>query len=189
MAPGSYRALLSMGNHSDTMRMTVDSDPRSPFDEERHARGVALRKESEGQVARLAKLMQQLAEAKLSMESMDAVWTHLDDSTTMGLDSLSAQALEGIEEIQAMLWTPEDFVGYDHVTIRVMDQLYDAMPDVAEGETPNARRKLEIATSAVDRVEVAVQDWTDGPWQALMEEAQGLDVSLPLLYEAVRGTD
>jgi hypothetical protein len=36
---------------------------------------------------------------------------------------------------------------------------------------------------------VAVQDWTDGPWQALMEEAQGLDVSLPLIYEAVRGTD
>ena len=189
VAPGSYRALLSMGNHSDTMRMTVDSDPRSPFDEEKHARGVALRKESEGQVVRLAKLMQQLAQAKVSMESMDAVWMHLEDSTTTGLDSLSAQALEGIEEIQAMLWTPEDFVGYDHVTIRVMDQLYDAMPDVAEGETPNARRKLDIATSAVDRVEVAVQAWTDGPWQALMEEAQGMDVSLPLLYEAVRGKD
>ena len=101
----------------------------------------------------------------------------------------SAQALDGIQEIQAMLWTPEDFVGYDHVTIRVMDQLYNAMPDVSEGDTPNARRKLEIATSAVDRVAEAVQVWTDGPWQALMEEAQGMDVSLPQLYEAVRGND
>ena len=123
------------------------------------------------------------------MESMDAVWSHLDDSTHVGLDSLTAQALEGIQEIQAMLWTPEDFVGYDHVTIRVMDQLYDAMPDVSEGDTPNARRKLEIARSAVDRVELAVQSWTDGPWQALMKEAQGMDVSLPQLYEAVRAKD
>jgi hypothetical protein len=38
-------------------------------------------------------------------------------------------------------------------------------------------------------VELAVQSWTDGPWQALMKEAQGMDVSLPQLYEAVRAKD
>ena len=81
----------------------------------------------------------------------------------MRVDSLSTQFTEGVSDIHDML-DPEDFVGYDHVTVRVMGQVYDAMPDIQEGATPNAKRKLEVARQAIDEVEEAVEALMTDVW-------------------------
>ena len=47
------------------------------------------------------------------------------------------QVRSAIDAMHDALWTPKDFVGYDHVTERVMDVLYAAQPDLSEAPGPS----------------------------------------------------
>ena len=133
--------------------------------------------------------MQELAAADEVMDAMSRVWGHLGDSTTTVVDSLHQEVAEGITAIHDMIWMPEDFVGYDHVTVRVMSRLYDAMPDIREGATTNDQRKLDIARGAIDAIEIEVRALMDGPWSALKEAAREVDVTLDGVLDGVQRQD
>ena len=183
--PGTYTAVLTLGTHVDTMTMTVAHDPRLGFDEAAYTSASEHVEEVHREVERLSNLMQELAVAEETMKTMDGLWTLLGDSTTTELDSLQADMGKGISAIQDMLWTPEDFVGYDHVTVRVMGRLYDAMPNMLQGATANDARKLEIARRAIDEVEVEVKSLMDGTWQDMLRVARGLDITVDGVLEGV----
>jgi hypothetical protein len=145
--------------------------------------------EVQEEVDRLASLMQDLALARETVQAMESVWATQPDSLRAGVDSLSTQFTEGVSDIHDMLWTPEDFVGYDHVTVRVMGQVYDAMPDIQEGATPNAKRKLEVAREAIDEVEGAVEALMTEVWTLLLEEADKLSVSMQGVHDGLRQSE
>ena len=189
VAPGTYYAVMTLGDHVDTMALTVAHDPRKQFDRGTYEAGWAHTLEVYNEVERLADLMQELAVADAAMDAMGSVWAHLSDSTTTTLDSLQSELGKGITAVHDMLWTPKDFVGYDHVTVRVMGLVYDAMPNLNEGATANDKRKLEIARAAIDKVEVEVRELMDGPWQALQEEAATLEVTFQGVLEGVKRTE
>jgi hypothetical protein len=180
---------MTLGDHVDTMALTVAYDPRKEFDRGTYEAGWAHTLEVYNEVERLADLMQELAVADAAMDAMGSVWAHLRDSTTVRLDSLQGEVSKGITAVHDMLWTPKDFVGYDHVTVRVMDVMYDAMPNLNEGATANDKRKLEIARDSIDEVEREVRSLMDGPWLALKTEAAKLEVTLENVLEGVKRTD
>ena len=189
VAPGTYMAVMTLGSHVDTMALVIEHDPRTTFNAEAYEAGRAQMLDAYVQVERLADLMQELAVADAAMDAMDGVWVHMSDSTTTELDSLQTEVAQGIESIHDMLWTPKDFVGYDHVTVRVMGQLYDAMPDIEEGATANAARKLDIATSAIDAVEAEVRALMDGPWQDLLAAARKVEVTVDGVLDGIQNQE
>ena len=189
VAPGTYYAVMTLGENVDTMTVTVAHDPRTPFELGAYESGWSHTLEVYAEVERLSGLMQELAVADAAMGAMGAVWTHLSDSTTTSLDSLQSEMDKGIAAIHNRLWTPKDFVGYDHVTVRVMSLVYDAMPDLNEGATPNDKRKLEIAREAIDEVEAEVRELMEGPWQALLAEAATLQVTFEEVLQGVQRAD
>ena len=143
-------------------------------------------KRAQDEVERLAALMQELAVADAAMKAMSGAWRNLNDSTTTIVDSLHKEVAQGITAIHEMIWMPKDFVGYDHVTVRVMSLLYDAMPDIREGITANGERKLEIARKAIDEVEMEVRSLMDEPWRALLVAARDVEVTLDGMIEGVQ---
>ena len=183
-APGAYDAVLTFGTHVDTMQLTWSADPRTTFDWVAYASGKAHRKLVDDEVERLAGLMQELAVAEETMKAMTSVWSLLDN--TEDVDSLQAHMSGGIKDIREMLWTPQDFVGYDHVTVRVMDELYQAMPDLHEGVTATDERQLQIVKASIDKVEAEVNALMSGTWAALREAAEGLPVTIQEVMEGVR---
>ena len=189
VAPGTYMAVMTLGSHVDTMALTIEHDSRTTFNAEAYEAGRAQMLDAYVQVERLADLMQKLAVAHAAMDAMDGVWAHISDSTTTELDSLQTEVAQGIESIHDMLWTPKDFVGYDHVTVRVMGQLYDAMPDIQEGATANAARKLDIATLAIDAVEAEVRALMDGPWQDLLAAARKVEVTVDGVLDGIQNQE
>ena len=189
VAPGTYTAVLTLGAHVDSMDMMWVHDPRTAFDAAKHEEGVAQMKRTYVEVERLADLMQELAAADEAMDAMSRIWAHLGDSTTTVVDSLHQEVAEGITAIHDMIWMPEDFVGYDHVTVRVMSRLYDAMPDMREGVTANDQRKLDIARSAIDDIEAEVRTLMDGPWNALKEAAREVEVTLDGVLDGMQRQD
>ena len=182
-------AVMTLGSHVDTMALTIEHDPRTTFNAEAYEAGRAQMLDAYVQVERLADLMQELAVADAAMDAMDGVWAHMSDSTTTELDSLQTEVAQGIESIHDKLWTPKDFVGYDHVTVRVMGQLYDAMPDIQEGATANAARKLDIATVAIDAVEAEVRALMDGPWQDLLAAARKVEVTVDGVLDGIQNQE
>jgi hypothetical protein len=142
--------------------------------------------EVQEEISRLASLMQEVALAGETVQAMKPVWATQSDSLRAGVDSLSTQFTQGVIDIHDMLWTPEDFVGYDHVTVRVMGQVYDAMPDLQEGATPNAKRKLEVAQEAIDEVEEAVDRLMSDVWTLLLVEADKLSMSMQDVHDGMR---
>ena len=189
VAPGTYMAVMTLGSHVDTMALILEHDPRTTFNAEAYEAGRAQMLDAYVQVERLADLMQELAVADAALDAMDGVWAHMSDSTTTELDSLQTEVAQGIESIHDMLWTPKDFVGYDHVTVRVMGQLYDAMPDIQEGATANASRKLDIATVAIDAVEAEVRALMDGPWQDLLAAARKVEVTVDGVLDGIQNQE
>ena len=189
VAPGTYTAVLTLGTHVDSMAMTWVHDPRTAFDAAKYEEGVVQMKRAYAEIERLSDLMQELAAADEAMDAMSRVWAHLGDSTTTEVDSLHQEVAEGITTIHDMIWMPEDFVGYDHVTVRVMSLLYDAMPDIREGATANDQRKLEIARGALDEIEAEVRALMDGPWKALMAAAREVEVTLDGVLDGVQRQD
>ena len=186
-APGDYNAVLTFGTHVDTMQLTWSADPRTTFDWVAYASGKAHRKLVDAEVERLAGLMQELAVAEETMKAMTSVWSLLDN--TEDVDSLQAQMSGGIKDIREMLWTPQDFVGYDHVTVRVMDELYQAIPDLHEGVTATDERQLQRVKAAIDKVEVEVNALMSETWVALQEAAEGLPVTMQEVMEGVRSSE
>ncbi|MEC8335739.1 MAG: hypothetical protein VXZ86_03110 [Bacteroidota bacterium] len=186
-APGDYNAVLTFGTHVDTMQLTWSADPRTTFDWVAYASGKAHRKLVDAEVERLAGLMQELAVAEETMKAMTSVWSLLD--STEDVDSLKANMSGGIKDIREMLWTPQDFVGYDHVTVRVMDELYQAMPDLHEGATATDERQLQRVKAAIDKVEVEVNALMSETWVALQEAAEGLPVTMQEVMEGVRSSE
>ncbi len=186
VAPGTYTAVLTMGMHVDSMEMTWKHDPRTEFIEGTYLEGVSQMKRAHNEVKRLAALMQELAVADAAMNAMSGAWRNLNDSTTAVVDSLNKEVAQGITAIHDMIWMPKDFVGYDHVTVRVMSLLYDAMPDIREGVTSNGERKLDIARKAIDEVEMEVRSLMDGPWQSLLVAARDVKVTLDDVIEGVQ---
>ena len=186
-APGDYNAVLTFGTHVDTMQLTWSADPRTTFDWVAYASGKAHRKLVDAEVERLAGLMQELAVAEETMKAMTSVWSLLDN--TEDVDSLQAQMSGGIKDIREMLWTPQDFVGYDHVTVRVLDELYQAMPDLHEGVTATDERQLQRVKAAIDKVEVEVNALMSETWVALQEAAEGLPVTMQEVMEGVRSSE
>ena len=186
-APGDYNAILTFGDHVGTMQLTWSDDPRTTFDGAAYASGKAHRKRVDAEVERLAGLMQELAVAEETMKAMASVWSLLDN--TEDVDSLQADMSEGIKDIHEMLWTPKDFVGYDHVTVRVMDELYQAMPDLHEGATATDERQLQRVKAAIDEVEAEVEALMADTWAALKGAAESLPLTLEEVMEGVRSAE
>jgi hypothetical protein len=119
------------------------------------------------------------------MDAMEAVWSALPDSTTAQVDSLGGEVRSTIDAMHDALWTPKDFVGYDHVTERVMDVLYAAQPDLSEAPGPNSQRKLALARAQVDDMVAQVDALKQGLWQALMAAADEVQAGMDEVWQGI----
>ena len=90
-----------------------------------------------------------------------------------------------IDAMHDALWTPKDFVGYDHVTERVMDVLYAAQPDLSEPPGPNSQRKLALARAQVDDMVAQVDALKQGLWQALMAAADEVQAGMDEVWQGI----
>jgi photosystem II stability/assembly factor-like uncharacterized protein len=184
--PGTYLAVLELGSHKDSMSLTIHADPRVTFDEESWMQAQTHTRIVQQEVSRLADLMQEIAQAEEALGTMQALWSLMPDSLTETVDSLAKEANKEISAIHDMLWTPKDFVGYDHVTVRVMDKLYGAMSSRSEAPTPNDLRKFRIAQDAIDEVETRVDSFMGGLWSSLLSASADMRRGLNDVWEDIR---
>ena len=183
--PGDYRATMSLGEEEAQINLPMRWDPRKPMSEADMAAARALAGEAQQEAARLAAAMQTVAAMNEAMDAMDAVWSALPDSTTAQVDSLRGEVRSAIDAMHDALWTPKDFVGYDHVTERIMDVLYAAKPDLSEAPGPNSRRKLALARAEVDDMLAQVDALKQVLWKELMAAADEVRAGMTEVWRGI----
>ena len=182
--PGTYTAWLELGEEKVSIEMSMRWDPRVEWNEDAIAESRAFASEMQQEVAKLSESMQVLARMNRTMDAMESAWSALPDSLSAEVDSLASAVQSEITALHDELWVPKDFVGYDHVTERVMDVVYEAQADVFEVPSANALRKRELAVAEIDRIVKSVEALEAGVWADLLNVSMSVD--LPTLWDAVQ---
>ena len=182
--PGTYKAELELGDEKVSIEMSMRWDPRVEWNEEAIAESRAFASEMQQEVVKLSEAMQVLARMNQAMDAMESAWSALPDSLSAEVDSLASAVQSEIKALHDELWVPKDFVGYDHVTERVMDVVYEAQGDVFETPSANALRKRELAVAEIDRMVSSVEALEAGMWSDLLNVSMSVD--LPALWDAVQ---
>lgn len=165
--PGTYTVELRYGAYADSAEVHVLADPRIPYDLEGEMAKRAMMAELEDIIATADQAFEQLKAAK---QSLEVVKTSLEQASKGDKDTVMARTkvvADSVKNLMAIYFTPEDFSGYDHVTVRLSDYLQQAMyliqsSNGAPGE--NAVHAMEKANTETRQAVGRINEWLKGPW-------------------------
>lgn len=174
--PGKYQVSLSYGEESDEASANVKTDPRAVWNEAAYDEKMVLLEESNMVVRAASEGMKRLVEAQKAIGVVNQTLLLLDDSTQSDIKKEGKRLTDSIKNLMKIYMVPEDFVGYDHVSIRLNDRLGAARNYIMSSEQgPNQMAKLTHAQAKAETEKVLTQinkffetEWTI--YQKMVEE-------------------
>jgi photosystem II stability/assembly factor-like uncharacterized protein len=146
LPPGTYNVHFAFGTHTASTRVKVHPDPRLPFSAEAYEATVALATRHFKSVTSATKAFDQIKEA---FKSLDLLEQNLLFTKGAEKDSLVAQKkmlTDSLHALSEIFTNRKDFKGYDHVTVRLNNLLYDPLGRVSVGlEPPGATAEQSVA--------------------------------------------
>jgi photosystem II stability/assembly factor-like uncharacterized protein len=177
--PGTYQVIMELGQNRSSQELVIRPDPRVPFDGV--AAGVAFEhvQSLAETIATADAALQFVAKAFKVIDAVSPSWSHLSSSERDSLNEITDSLRTALREVQEMWTLPSDFKGYDHVTRRMSDDLWNAMGLVEEGHIPgaNAIRAAQVAEDQALKLESAVDDVYDGIWLRWLAAVHATDRS------------
>lgn len=176
--PGTYTVALRYGTYADSAEVEVLADPRMPYDLEGEQAKRNYMKEMAAVLSATDQAFEQLKAAKKSLDVVKASMEHVtakDKDTVMQHSKMMADSLNAL---MAIYFTPIDFVGYDHVTVRLSDhlQMAQALLSASNGRPGEnalaalAHARLE-AKQAIDRINA----FFEKDWAAYQSRVDGIE--------------
>ncbi len=173
--PGTYTVELRYGSYADSAEVEVLADPRIPYDLEGELAKRAFMAEMESIVAKTDAAFEQLKAAKQSLDVVKANMEHVDKEDKDSVMSHTQMMADSLKELMAIYFTPQDFVGYDHVTVRLSDHLQLAMNLLQSSHGEPGANALTAMNNAKAEAKIAIErintffaeDWAE--YQAFVE--------------------
>lgn len=182
--PGQYYAVVAYGPYSDTTKVTVMADPREAFDLEgakaRHRHFERLYKT----VNSAFKAYEQLKEMDNTIERVNKSMDLLPDSIKNKIQEEGQTVKDSIKILKAEFLTPPGFKGYDHVTVRLNDLLYDAIYYIATADGrpgENARYAMQAAKRRTAQITARIIRFSEKDWSTYQDLVE--NTSIPLFRE------
>tara|TARA_B110000046_G_scaffold173071_1_gene195356 strand:- start:7809 stop:10970 length:3162 start_codon:yes stop_codon:yes gene_type:complete len=178
VSPGKYLIKMIEGSIRDSSWVNVLRDPRVEFNAE-----GALAKDkmidSYFEIVKAAtKTVDQLNDAKLRIENINKQLASLEDSVKKDIIKSGKAIQDSIKTYHELFMLPKGFKGYDHVTVRINNKLYDVMDYMLSPEGgPSEQAELAMNMAKTD-FQVALKrinkmfetDWIK--YQAEVEKAE-----------------
>lgn len=186
--PGEYKLVLSYGAYKDSAQVQVIADPRLDFN-------MQDRIEREGYIEQMDKIMSMTNEAFNLLKDMKGIIGKVEQQLSYVEDSLKTEIIDGadslrtiISDLQYVVLSPQDFEGYDHVTIRLEDMLW-----TAQGHThntygsmgQNGTNALSIAEKEATEFVNSVNDLLSGYWAQWQLKVEAIQYTLFEEYEPI----
>lgn len=170
--PGSYTLHLAYNGHETSGTMMVTFDPRSSWDQEGYNARKALL-EQHNKVIDLARMgLLRLGEAEKTISLVNSQAVNANDSAQAKLKKEGKRLNDSLQVLIEYYRTPQDFVGYDHVTVRLSDRLSQARSYIGSSEgAPNQMALLsyEQAKAETERVIEEINAFFETEWKAYQQ--------------------
>jgi len=167
--PETYELQLSYGDYTAQSKLEVKYDPRRTWDADGYEARKELLLEHNKVIEAAAIGLQRLGEARKTITLVNSQLINEDDSTQAMLKKEGGKVKDSIEQLIELYRTPEGFVGYDHVTVRLNDQLAQTRGYIGSSDgAPNqmALLSFEQTKQETERVLALINAFFENEWSA-----------------------
>ena len=181
VAPGKYGVIVRFGPWSDSGTAEVLPDPRLPFDREAYEARLALFDRHGQTVGKAYRVFEGLKEMKASVQRVNANLKLLPDSVQKDLKDAGKPVLDSVQSMMDAFMTPEDFKGYDHVSVRLNNLLYRATQYIlSAGGAPgeNVVNAVERAHAATEQMAARYSKFIENQWGPYTVKVESIKIPL-----------
>lgn len=124
--PGAYTIEVVYKEDSAKSSFVVNGDPRDPLSGTQIAAREQKIEEYYRRSAPVTEAFNQLKDAKKTISRVESMIVHVEDSLQDSIKAMGKILKDSIQTFMGLYLTPEGFEGYDHVTERLTDKMWDA---------------------------------------------------------------
>lgn len=174
VVPGSYRLEMTYKGMKASATVQVGPAPGLPFDLADMQEARSFHRRCEEAMKTAATAFDELMEARRTIKEVKRIYSfqNEDDEEQKGFLANADSLLNDIKAFDEEVFLPEDFKGYDHVTMRLSNVLwraYGMAPDFEQQPGANAMIALEQAREASDEFARRTKVFLEGPYQDFLD--------------------
>ncbi len=184
VAPGRYKLLLQYGAFKDSSWCTVLEDPRKPFQRQAYDSGMYLFKRFAAVATRAHEAYEGIKNAEKSLLVIREAMNFAPDSLKEQLQKEGKKLSDSLQQFKALFMLPADFRGYEDVTVRLNNLLYEAYGYVMNAEAYPGRNALDairIADDETNRICGRLNVFFEGSWNQFRKRVE--QNRAPLFHE------
>jgi len=178
--PGTYTISLTYQGQTQTSSATVHADPRLEVElEDYAARQVEIDRHRKI-VEAATEMFDQLRDAQDVVDHVNTRLSFVEQELNDSLSKRGKAMTDSILSILHLYTNPQDFVGYDHVTVRLSTLLSNAsshfsFSPIKGGISKTAKLALDEAEAELARVHARYQKFFAEDWAAYRAEIEAVD--------------
>ena len=183
VVPGTYRLLMTYGNHTDSTVVTVSADPREAYTGRgsRYAERDRLAAELDTEITKVREAFDRLQEARKSIKRVDDLTSDAPKATKDTLSQRGKDLVKEIDRLEEILMDPPDQKGIQRNPTNLQSVLYGARSYIGQIEGAPSQmaevmleRFREEGADYVQEVEAFFAE----DFSAYREEVEAADLSL-----------
>ncbi|CAH1000725.1 hypothetical protein LEM8419_01853 [Neolewinella maritima] len=146
VVPGTYRILMTYGDHVDSTVVTIAADPRDTFQGSgRYTQRNALAAELETEITRVKTAFDRLQDARKSIKRVDGVLTDAPEATKDTLTKRGKEIVKQIDQLEEILMDPDGQKGIQRNPTNLQSKLYGARSYISQVEgSPSQMAQLML---------------------------------------------
>jgi hypothetical protein len=184
--PGDYKLIVQYRDHKDSSIVRVRLDPRHPSDPAALREYNRLIHRFDTIVRPATEAMARIRDAKANLDQVGGLLKHLkDEALRDSLQGKEKPLRDSLAALTALYFTPDDFKGLEHVTVRLMDDIYNALGYLGgPNHTPsgNSELALRLLQQRVTGVVTRVNNFLEQQW---LPYRQKVEAAQPPLFKEI----
>lgn len=183
LVPGTYYIFMEYAGYKDSISVKVLPDPRVNIKPADYLKQKKLYDDYLEKVEKLTLAYDFLIEAKKTIKRVEAATDLMEEDKKKAILDSSKKTLQKIKNLQEIFHLPENFEGYDHVTLKLNDLIFDALSYIqaSNGELQaNGKRAVEIAEQKMKETLEKINHFINNEWAVYTKQ---LNAYYPKWYE------
>ncbi|MBL4578541.1 MAG: hypothetical protein JKX74_08715 [Flavobacteriales bacterium] len=187
--PGKYKIALTYGDYSGSTSIEIAKDIREDVDEAGLKARAAAQQALMDQAELATKTFNRLKEITKIVSTINKHIENLEvDSVKKDIKKSGGEITKKVAKLKNLYMQPEDFVGYDHVTVRLMNILWTAADYIRSCKGAPTKTATDYAAYAVvelHKVVDKVNKFIAEDWAEYQKKVEAIEVSLFKTYEPI----
>ncbi len=188
VGPGNYMVKINLLDDSVETSLRVLPDPRVQFNDELWREKELLASNLEKLVSKADRGFERIKEAKAKLDLVDRNLKLIDEATSDSLKKEMKSLTEKLEQLELLYMLPESFEGYDHVTKRLSDYLWNVsgyLGTYASGIGENANSAYNHAKLKTDEAIEEINLFFQNDWESFNSKLEEIEFNFIKKYENI----